>query len=606
MKSFLKSPQHGRKITFKSLGFRRIGLGCLFWLALLAPLYAQQGTGKPVTVRIVAFNDFHGNLRSPGNMRANAQSPEVPVGGAEVLAGYVEALAAENPVHVVVAGGDLIGASPLVSALFHNEDSIEVLNRMGLEVTSVGNHEFDKGVAELLRMQNGGCAKDQTKSDQGTCKGQETGTPVPFEGAKFQYLAANVFDQRTGKTILPAYAIKTYGGVLVAFIGLPLEGTPSLVDPAGVAGLRFAEESKTINDVVHELRKQGVQTFVVLIHQGGKQTTRGPVDINGCEGGLDGSPIQEIVSKLDDAVALVVSAHTHAAYVCQLPNSTGRKISVSSASSFGRVVTSIDLTLDPATKKAVSATARNLLVDRTNRAIRPDRVIAGIVDRYELLAAPVTNRVVGTITADFSTAHGESAIGDLIADAQLEATHDAGAVVAFMNEGGIRGPLLYASTAPGAGEGKVTYGELFTIQPFGNHLVTMTLRGAQLKTVLEEQFKGCAAGFPAAEKNGQPEEEQMQVSKGFTYSWNPAGKVCEKVDAASIKIDGTAVVPDGKYRITVNNYLADGGSHMYEFTRGTDIVSGELDLDALQAYFGKHHELSPVKEKRIQETVGNK
>lgn len=582
--------------TRKCLELYRVGLGCLLLLAFVTPVWAQEVAGRAVTVKIIAFNDFHGNLSSPGKMRANAASPDVPVGGADALAGYVAWLKAENPLHVVVGGGDMINASPVVSALFHNEGAIEVLNRIGLEMTSVGNHEFDKGPGELLRMQHGGCATQ----DQSTCKGKDAGTPVPFEGAKFQYLAANVFDKATGKTLLPAYAIKTYDGVQVAFIGLTLEKTPSMVDPAGVVGLRFAEESKTINDVVLALQKQGVQTFVVLIHQGGRQTTKEVPDINGCEGGLEESPIKEIVSNLNDAVAMVISAHTHAAYVCQLPNATGRKISVTSAASFGRVLTDIDLTLDPASKRAVSVSAKNVLVDRTNPAIKPDVAVASIVDSYEKLAAPVTNRVVGTITADFPTAHGESPLGDLIADAQLEATHDAGAVIAFMNEGGIRAPLMYASPARGAVEGRVTYGQLFTIQPFGNRLVTMTLTGAQLKTALEEQFKGCALGFPATEKGGQTQEEVMQVSEGFTYKWNPAGAVCEKVDPASIKINGTAVALNRKYRVTVNDFLADGGTHMYEFTRGSDVVKGELDLEALEAYFAKHHSLSPLKEKRIQ------
>ena len=260
-----------------------------FGLALVGAARADD-----FKLKIIAFNDFHGNLQSPGKIAANAQSPEVAAGGVDFLAGYVEHLKSESPYSVVVSAGDLIGASPLVSALFHDEDTIEAMNRLGLELTSVGNHEFDKGKQELLRIQRGGCSTQ----DQNTCKGSVTGTPVPFEGAKFEYLAANVFDTTTGKTLFPAYAIKTYNGVQIAFIGLTLKDTPTIVTPSGVAGLRFADEASTINSIVSQLRNQGIKIFVVLIHQGGTQTTKGTHDINACEGGLNGSPIQSIVGKL--------------------------------------------------------------------------------------------------------------------------------------------------------------------------------------------------------------------------------------------------------------------------------------------------------------------
>lgn len=593
----MRAGNGGERGPNQRVGVRVAPLAALSFLVVM--VLALAASADTFTLKIIAFNDFHGNLQSPGNFRADAESPSVPAGGVDELAGYVEALKAENPNHIVVSAGDLIGASPLVSALFHDEGTIETMNLLGLNLNGVGNHEFDKGRAELLRMQTGGCSK----LDENTCKGAEVGTPVPFEGAKFEFLAANVFDEATGKTIFPAYAVRTFNGVRVAFIGLTLQGTPTMVRPSGVAGLRFADEATTINANVKQLEEQGIRIFVVLMHQGGWQTTKGAVDINGCEGGLEGTPIQGIVNRLDNAVDLVISGHTHAAYVCQIANSAGRKIPVTSAASFGRLLTDIDVEIDTATKKVEGIKARNIVVDRTNPKITADARIREIVDRYAALAAPIANRVVGSITADITGANqpgGESAMGDLIADAQLEATRESGgAVVAFMNRGGIRGDLEYSSR--GAGNGKVTYGELFTIQPFGNSLVTMTLTGAQLKTLLEEQFKGCTVDFPAGSTTGRTADQILQVSEGFTYTWNPAGPTCSKVDASSIKLNGATIEPTGKYRVTMNSFLADGGDQLYEFTHGTDRVGGAQDIDALADYFARHHTISPDKLNRIKE-----
>jgi 5'-nucleotidase len=568
----------------------------LRWLLLSALLtfpFVGTGYADELTLRIIAINDFHGNLLSPGKFRADAKSPELPAGGVDVLAGYVTYLKKQAPNSVVVSAGDLIGASPLVSALFHDEGTIETMNLLGLEISAVGNHEFDKGSKELLRLQKGGCST----VDQSTCEGAKVGTPVPFRGAKFQYLAANVLDQRTSKPILPAYTIKTYSGVPVAFIGLTLQGTAAIVTPSGVAGLRFADEASTINEVVRELRTQGVESFVVLIHQGGQQTTKGTVDINSCEGGLDGSPIKTIVGQLDDAVDLVVSGHTHAAYICRIPNRSGREIPVTSAASYGRLITNIDLTIDNATKRVTGVTARNLVVDRSDASIVADSAINTIADRYATLTAPIANRVVGAVTADITTAPnetGESALGDLIADAQLEATHESGgAVVALMNAGGIRALLPYSSGIANVPDGKVTYGELFTTQPFGNSLVTMTLTGAQLKTLLEEQFRGCALGFPSRASSGRASDQILQISDGFSYTWDPTGTPCSKVDANSIKIGGVTVVPKKNYRVTVNSFLADGGNQFFELERGTERVGGPQDLDALSGFIAKHASISP-------------
>ncbi len=581
-------------IQSRSRGARQLAALC----GAIVLLAAWAQSAKSITVKIIAFNDFHGYLQSPGKMPADAQSPAVPAGGADALASYVKSLTAENPNHVVVAAGDLIGASPLVSALFHDEPTIEAMNLIGLDFSSVGNHEFDKGSAELLRKQTGGCFKD----DANTCEGAKVGTPAPFEGAKFQYLSANVLDKSTGKTLFPAYGIKTFDGVPIAFIGLTLEATPTIVTPSGVAGLKFTAEAATINNVVQDLEKrQGIYSFVVLIHQGGQQVAAGPVDINACEGGLAGSPIADIVAHLDPAVGLVVSGHTHAAYICELPDSAGRKIPVTSASSFGRLVTDINVTLDAATKQITGVTARNIVVDRTNPKVPPDPAVTKLVDAYAAIAAPLTTRKAGSITADITNKlndAGESPLGDLVADAQLAATRkSAGAQIAFMNRGGIRAPLNFGA------DGTVTYGEIFTVQPFSNTLVTMTLTGAQIKTLLEQQFQGCALDFrpgqSGSRSGSQSDARVLQVSASFSYYYNPTGPTCNKVDSASIQLDGRRISPEAKYRVTVNSFLADGGDNMFELQRGTDRVVGPNDADALADYFSSHPQIAPPSANRI-------
>ncbi len=557
--------------------------------ALLLCLAAPAAAGaQDFNFKIIAFNDLHGNLESPGKFRANAQSALVPVGGVDFLAGYVAQLKSENPVNIVVSAGDLTGASPLVSGLFHGEGTIETMNRLGLELNAVGNHEFDKGVRELNRKQHGGCFPE----GEDTCKGAAVGTPVPFEGAKFQYLAANVYDTATGKTIFPGYAVKTYNGVKVAFIGLTLKDTPTVAIAKNVAGLKFTDEADAINGVVRRLQPQGVKIFVVLIHQGAMLPKADAADINGCDGGLRGAPIEAIVKRLDDGVDLVLSAHTHQAYVCELPNSVGRKIPVTQALSFGRVVTDVDMTIDRQTGEAKSVTARNVLVDRTNPTIQPDLVLQQIVAGYDTLAAPIVDRVVGSIATDIpkpTNAAGESAMGDLIADTQLEATRaaPARAQIALTNEGGVRAGLSMASGAPGVPAGKVTYGELVTAQPFGNDLVTMTLTGEQIRILLEEQFKGCALGGGPGDDVPQS-NRALEVSAGFSYVWHQNAAPCAKVDAGSIRLNGVPVAAGGRYRVTMNTLMAEGGEQLYILKQGTHRVVGVQDIDAMTAYFAKH------------------
>jgi 5'-nucleotidase len=563
------------------------------------PVAPATAPATPFTVKVIGFNDYHGNLESPGTFGDSTAVPAAsrpPVGGAEFMAAHVAHLKAKNPLNAVVGAGDFIGATPLISSLFFDEPSIETLNRIGVEFNAVGNHEFDKGATELLRLQNGGCKQTHGAPDPNSCKGAAVGTPVPFEGAKFKWLSANVVSTATGKTPLPAYGVKDFNGVKVAFIGMTLKATPTIVTPTGVAGLEFRDEAQTVNALIPELRAQGIESIVVLVHEGGFQT--GTLsNINGCEGNLAGSAIAAIVKQLDDAVDAVISGHTHAAYNCKLPNAAGRSISVTSASAFGRVLTDLDLTIDPATRNVTQASAVNRLVVRNDPAIAADAGVLKIVTAYKGLVSPIANTVIGAIAADLGNNRSDGACnmpaGNLIADSQLAATEPAafgGAVIAFMNGGGVRSPgFTFASSSAGEGDGNVTYGEAFTVQPFGNSLVTMTLTAQDIKDVLEEQFAGCLGQSATATRF-------MLPSAGFKYTWDGAKACGARVSSVTLRAAGAAgaetlvdaggVVPNPTktYRVTVNNFMADGGDGYTTFLKGKNRQGGAQDIDALTAY----------------------
>src|ERR1700688_5024516 len=437
----------------------------------LDPASRAMAQAAPVNLRILAINDFHGNLRPPaGGIRIadpadKTKKITVAAGGAEHMATLVRQLRQDHNNAIFVAAGDLIGASPFLSAMFHDEPSIESLSMMGLEVASVGNHEFDEGKDELLRMQTGGCHPVDK------CQG-----PHQFLGAKFHYLAASTIDKSTGKTIFPPYEIREFQGIPVAFIGLTLKGTPGIVAPVGVAGLEFQDEADTVNALVPELKARGVEAIVVLIHEGGFPTG----DYNECPG-ISG-PIVDIVKKLDRAVDVVISGHTHQAYVCQID---GRL--VTSGDQYGTLVTTIDLKLDRTTRDVISAKADNVIVRIGALAKDPEQT--ALLEAYDKVAAPIANRKAGSITETLSRAPneaGESALGDIIADAQLAATRadkdDGGAAIAFTNPGGLRADITKKS------DGTVSYADVFASQPFRNQLVTLTLTGSQIKNMLEQQW----------------------------------------------------------------------------------------------------------------------
>jgi 5'-nucleotidase len=541
-------------------------------LVLLVTAVRSAGAKAPgtISVQILALNDFHGNLLPPTG--SSGRVGTIDAGGVEYLATHINNLRALNPNTVVVSAGDMIGASPLLSALFHDEPTIEAFNLIGLDFNAVGNHEFDEGWHELVRMQEGGC-----HPVDGCLDGDD------FAGANFQFLAANVVRQDSGKTIFPAYKIRSFGNAKIAFIGMTLEGTPLIVTPSGISDLNFLDEADTVNAIIPQLKAKGVETIVVLIHEGGVQAA--PAPFNGCTG-ISG-PIVDIVNRFDDEVDVVISGHTHQPYNCVIDS----KI-VTSAFSFGRLVTKVDLTLDRATGEVITMAAENKIVTRDVPKASP---LTALVDKYNAIAAPLANRVIGSITGPITrlaNAAGESALGDVIADGQLAATSApefGGAVVAFMNPGGIRADLTYPSSPAGEGDGNVTYGEMFTVQPFGNSMVTMTLTGAQIERLLEEQFAPCTFGS----------NRILQVSAGFTYTWSASGGTCAKVDPATIMLNGQMIDLAASYRVTVNSFLADGGDSFPILTQGTDRLGGAVDTDAFEAYFAANSPVAPGPQNRI-------
>ncbi len=522
--------------------------------------YREDRRPVEIPLQILAINDFHGNINT-------FSSSFGATGGAQNLATNIRDREADVRNSIVVSAGDLIGASPLISALFHDEPTIEAMNLIGLDINGVGNHEFDEGPQELLRMQRGG-----SHPVDGDLDGDG------FAGADFEFLAANVVVDATGRTLFPSYTIRNYQGVNVAFIGMTLEGTPTIVTPSGVAGLTFKDEVATVNALVPGMQRRGIEAIVVLLHEGGS-SDGGPQD---CGTGLNGA-IAEIVPQLDDAVDLVIAGHTNDEFICEIDGKW-----VTMADNAGRLFTDIDVTLNRRTRDMTVVNIENVF-NLQSADDAPD--LQALIDKYLTLSAPLANQVIGTITADLLRANnlaGESALGDVIADTQLSATVSAGtgnAVMAFMNPGGIRSDFLY--TAAGAeADGEVTYGEAFTVQPFGNSLVTMTLTGDQIHTLLEQQWSATTTNI-------------LQVSNGFTYTWDAALPIGDRVDPASIMLDGVVLDPATGYRVTVNSFLADGGDGFAVLPSGTDRLGGEVDLDALVTYFGTNSPIAPGPQDRI-------
>jgi len=548
-----------------------------------------QAKPKPThsQIQLLAINDFHGNLEPPSGSSGNING--TPAGGAVYLATHLKQLraaaAAKGQDSVTVAAGDLIGASPLLSAAFHDEPTVEALNGMGLAAASVGNHEFDEGWHELLRMQTGGCLPDgDGQNNQNSCPD----AAHPFEGAKYKYLSANVFFENTRKTLFAPYTIKTFkDGKKVGFIGMTLENTPNIVTKSGVEGLTFKDEVDTANALVPELKKKGVESIVVLLHEGGFPAD--PKAYDSCPG-ISG-PIVDINAGLDPEIDAIISGHTHQGYNCSLPDKDKNPRFVTSASSFGRLVTEVRLSIDNATGDVdrLNTMANNQIVTRD---VVPDTKTANLIAKYKTLVAPIENKVIGHLTTESVVRTNddslESPLGNLIADAQLAdpsvVTGGKTPVVAFMNPGGIRADLLSTN-------GEVTFGKAFTVQPFNNFLVSMDMTGTQIKALLEQQFSG--VNGPEA-----PKFKVLQVA-GITYTWNPAAPAGSKVVADSIKIAGQPLVDATTYRIVTNNFLSDGGDGFPAFTTATNKFFGGLDIDAFANYLTAHDPYTPVATDRI-------
>ncbi len=536
----------------------------------------------PIDIRLIAINDFHGHLDPPKQAvektEADGSKSRIPAGGAAYLASAIDSLKADAPNNAVVAAGDLIGGTPLSSSLFLDEPAIMAMNMVGLEFNAAGNHEFDKGTEELLRMQYGGCEK-HTQAEP--CR-----LDKPFTGAKFKILAANTI--KDGKTLFPPYALKSFGSgaskVTVGFIGMTLEGTGLIVSANRIKGVSFADEADTANALIPKLKAEGADVIVVLIHEG----VTNPGDFNDpkCEG-ITGA-LMPILDRLDNSIDVVVSGHTHQAYVCDYSNiNPAKPFLLTSAGSFGRLVTGIDLKVDPVSKKLVSKSARNIVVQSEaftgsrgevplvgaypKFAARAD--VAALVARYRDAAKSEANRVIGVLAGPATRdggKSGESLLGNMIADAQLAATagpDSGGAQIAFMNPGGIR-----ADVVPLA-DGKVSFGSVFQAQPFGNMLVTKTFTGKQIRDLLETQF---------ADPNLS---RILSPSTGFRFGYDESRPVGQRLLFATL--NGVPLDDAKTYRVTTSDFLGNGGDGFAVLKEGSDNVVGPVDLEALVAYLSR-------------------
>ncbi|AKM08551.1 bifunctional metallophosphatase/5'-nucleotidase [Pelagerythrobacter marensis] len=524
----------------------------------------------PVTIKIVGLNDFHGNLeplarpiRLPGE---DGSSHEIRAGGAAYLASAVAQHRQGGDHSLVIAAGDLVGASPLVSSLFLDEPAVGAMNRMGLDFNAVGNHEFDRGWRELKRLQHGGCERHGLR--------EPCAVEPDFAGADFGFLAANVVTEG-GDTLFPGAALRRFGtgprAVTVGVIGLTLKDTPSLVTPSGVAGLTFGDEADAINARVPQLAEEGADAIVVAIHQGLEPEPGTP--FTGC--GAIAGPLRDILERLDPRVDLVISGHTHRSYVCDFATlDPARDFIVTSAGYGGTLLTDITMTIDPVRRSVASLTARNIVVQNDGDGADPafaafpaETEMAAYVARYSDAAREASTRPVGKISGpadDPGPATEETALGNLIADAHLFATRDAGAQIALMNNSGIRAPIAPAS------DGTVTFGDIFAVQPFGNTLVTRTYTGAQLLALLEQQLD--TDGFV----------QTFSVSEGFAFAYDMDRAEGDRVVSATL--NGDPIDPAGAYRVTMNSFLAAGGDSFTVFEQGTHGVTGPVDLDAIEAY----------------------
>jgi 5'-nucleotidase len=571
------------------------------WLLAAALLAGCASAPAPrdattLSLRIIAFNDFHGHLEADGQALslANPAHPgqrlRVAVGGADALAGTVAALRAGAPDSVLISSGDLVGAAPLVSTLFRHESTIEVMNQMGVDLGIPGNHEFDAGEAELQRLLAGGCAATPPGSPAQSC------AQHGYAGAHFPLIAANI--SRHGSALFAPTWVRQVGPVRVGFIGAITRTTPSIVLPSGIRDLAFGDEAEAINRAAAELQAQGVQALVAVVHEGGELAQTGAEWNDERCPGWQGA-LAEIERRITPAVDVILSAHTHQGYRCKL----GDRI-VMQATSYGRGVSVVDMQLDARTGRVDRAASRSrnlpVLNAQTDPAVReqllaaepapfgdalrlarPDAATAHTVAAYTALAAPRANQTVGRLGGPVDrSGRTDSAAGRLIADAQLAATRApeaGGAELALMNAGGIRADLPCRGAAPCA----VSFGDVFTAQPFGNGLVVMTLSGADLRALLESQQ-------PA----GHERPKLLAPSAGLSYRWLASAAPGQHVQ--DLRLNGRAVQPGQRLRITVNSFLAEGGDGYTLLKTYGERVAGPQDIDALLAHVRGNPAPDPV------------
>lgn len=544
---------------------------------------APTGTAGPahhkrtVPVRLLALNDYHGNLEpasGSGGRAVDETGATVPAGGAVYVATHLKALRDRNT--LTVAQGDNIGASPLISAAYHDEPTVDFLGKVGVTASAVGNHEFDEGMAELERIQHGGCHPVDGCSPAGKWK-----------GAKFDYLAANVLKARTGRPVLAPYTIRRINGVKIGFIGVVTKTTPTIVTADGIKGLKFIDEVEGANRAARSLRKQGVHAMVLLVHEGDQVTSaqNKPDDCNTIVGA--GS---YIAKNADPDIDMVLSGHTHQQYVCSVTDPKGKPRMFSQGLSFGRIITQVDFQVDRRSRDVVrsSVMADNHVITRD---VTPDPEIAAFVQQWKDRVAPVANKPIGKITADLNrvaSPTGETPLGDVIADAQLETVKNEGAQIALMNPGGVRADLTYAASGA-EGDGVVTYGEAFSVQPFNNLVGVVSLTGAQLDKLLEQQWQ------PQA--NGSVIERILQPSATLHYTMDKSQPIGQRI--SNITVNGAAVEDTTSYKVAANNFLLGGGDGFTTFTEGTGQVLGPIDLDGFVAYMSAHSPVAPPALNRI-------
>jgi 5'-nucleotidase len=582
-----------------------------------AKAYHRAAAKKKDYVRLdlLALNDFHGNLEPPTGSSGRINNTNA--GGASYLASLLHKERKQSRLFgatpLTVAAGDLIGASPLLSGAFHDEPTIKAMNQLHLDVTSVGNHEFDEGVNELLRMQKGGCLADGNgQNGQDSCPGGQD-----FKGADFKYLGANVFWKNAAAhkraTPFKPYQIFRVQGQKVAFIGMTLEGTPTIVSQAGIVDVDFRDEVETANALVPTLRKKGVKSIIVLLHEGA--TPADTTAYNSCSG-VSGAGLA-IAQNLAPQIDAVVSGHTHQPYNCVVKDPKGRSRLFTSASSFGRMVTKLHFLIDPKTRDIVrpAAFAENI-VNVNGQGQKQSKKLNSLISTYKTLVAPIANQVVGHIEPGtqvrrqpdtqasggaFVDGGDDSALGNLIADAlKADATvvrNGQAPQIALMNPGGIRADLVENAN------GDLTYEAAFNVQPFNNFVVSMDLTGAQIKAILNEQWNG-------GNEVGAGGIKILQVN-GLTYTWNRQQAAAANTDAlvGTVMFDPDGVPGNGDdtplldgtvYRVVTNNFVSDGGDNFGTFKAGTNKLVGDLDIDALVNYLKSHNPVAATATTRIK------